>query len=1130
VRIGVLGPLLAWSGDGRPVEVAGARLRALLVRLALDPAAPVAAATLVDDLWGAAPPERAANAVQSLVSRLRAALHDGTPGRDGEPAVVLEPGGYRLAPPVEVDAERFERLVAEGGEALAAGEAGPAAALLREALGLWRGPALVDVLDAPFATAPAARLEELRLAALEQRIEADLRLGRHTDAVVEAEALAVAHPLRERLRGLQMRALAGAGRQAAALAVYQATRRALAEELGVDPSPELEAVHLAVLRGVPGPGPGAAPGPAAGDADAADGQAATPRTNLRAQLTSFVGRDDEVRSVGELLARNRLVTLVGPGGAGKTRLAVESAAPLAGDLPGGAWLVELAGLQDPRHLPQAVLATVAAGLGSRLGARPAPLAPGAMRPGLRDAGPPVEDAAWRDGMSRLVDALAGRRLLVVLDNCEHLVEGAARLAEEALAACPHLLILATSREPLGVVGEALCPVGPLGLPPERATVADALAAPAVRLLADRTAAVRAGFAIGEDNLAAVVDVCRRLDGLPLAIELAAARLRSLPVEQVAARLADRLGDRFGLLAGGRRAGSPRQRTLRAVVDWSWDMLDEPERRVARRLAVVPGGATLACAEAVCAWGGLPRERVLGLLAELADKSLLVTTVEGGGRYRMLETVRAYAAERLAEAGEAAEARARHVRHFLDLAERAEPRLRSADQLVWLGRIRVEEDNLLAATRWAVEAGDAAAAVRLAVSLGWFWTLADEHAQAATVLREVLALGPEALRAAPPDLLVLAYGFHAVHTTVAGGPGSAAASFQAAIRLGRDLDRAASHPMARLYLLAVEAFGAYGERGVTGAAEMLAGAEDDPDPWVRTVTRLGRAMLLANLGGDHDRAAADLAAAFDGFGAIGDRWGMATAAGQLAEVRSLRGDHAGAADALERALGLTAELWAGGPEAAEVRARLSVERARAGGLAGGLAGARDDLERTLDAARRQGGGFAQAYALAGLAEAAELAGDLAGARRHYEEALATLDGGPPGAVAVPNLRASVLIGLGRLRTAAGDLAGAEASHRKALALATGVMVMPVAADAIDGLAGAAFGRGDAERAAALLGAAVAVRGAPNLGRRGVARLAGALRDRLGGAAYERAYGRGASMTRDAALAHAGDDPGAGREPG
>jgi predicted ATPase/DNA-binding SARP family transcriptional activator len=1099
VRVAMLGPLVVRSGDGRPVEVGGARLRALLVRLALDPGRPVSVDALVDGLWGASPPAGAVNALQSLVSRLRRALPPDGP--TGAAPVGSEPAGYRLdLDRDQVDAHRFERLALQGRAALEAGAPDLAAAVLQEALALWRGPALADALDAPFAAAPAARLEELRRAALEDLLEAKLALGRHAEVLAELEALVAAHPLRERLRGQQMRALYGAGRQAEALAVYQATRRALAEELGVDPAPELEAVHLAVLRGDPGLAVAAAPG--GGPAGNGDGR----RTNLRAQLTTFVGRDREVGRVGELVAGSRLVTLVGPGGSGKTRLAAESATRLLDRLPDGAWMVELAPLHDPLDLPHAVLAA--------LGAVQAPgLEPAVGEPG---GDLTVEGLAWREGTARLVERLRPRKLLLVLDNCEHLVAAAARLADELLAACPELRVLATSREPLGITGETLCPVPPLPVPPGGATLPEALRFPAVRLLADRAAAVRPGFSVDGTNLAAVTAICHRLDGMPLAIELAAARLRSLQPAQ----LAERLDDRFRLLTGGSRTSLPRHQTLRAVVDWSWELLAEPERVLARRLAVFPGGATIESAEAVCAWGALRPDEVIDLLAALVDKSLLEVSAQG--RYRMLETVRAYAAERLDQAGEAAEAGGRHAAWFLALAERADPLLRGAGQLEWLARLRAEEDNLLAALRWAVEAQDAEAALRLGVALGWYWVLSDNHAQAVALLGEALGLPPERLRQAPRDALALAHGYLALHSSVLGDAAGGQRAFAAAIEAGQGLDPAASHhPMAGLLRPIIDAFLTWQHDGEAAMRERIAHELEHPDPWIRAATRLARGIFAANLGGDHDVAERDLSAALERFEAVGDRWGVSIAAGGLAEGRSMRGDHRAAVTTRELALRLMGELAANGNEVVEARVRLGVERARAGDLDA----ARADLEHALGEARRNASAPLEAFALGGLAELHGRAGDLDRARAGYRLGLARLAEGMSPSLSLSAMRAPLLFGLGHVALLAGEPHDAEAHYREAFALCSGTPDLPLLAEAIDGLAEVAFAGGDAERAATLLGAAIAVRGAPNRSQPETVALAERVRERLGPDAYRRASERGAAMTRDAALAYAAERPAA-----
>ncbi|WP_267245284.1 BTAD domain-containing putative transcriptional regulator [Streptomyces sp. PR69] len=651
----VLGPTQALHDDGTPVTLGGARLRALLAALALRPGRAVPVGVLVDEVWDGEPPADAVGAVQALVGRLRRAL--------GRAAVAsAEGGGYRLCAERDaVDLHRFDRLAGEGSRALADGDAVKAAALLDEALTLWRGPVLADL---PGRLAEAARWETRRLDARRSRLTALLALGgRAEEALAELAELCAAHPLDERLQELRLRALRDAGRTAQALAAYEEVRGTLADRLGTDPGPGLRALHEELLRPYPyetpggsaaGPGPGVGPagGPegmtwadAVGTASARAGEAGhTPRHghghghgyghghappvdstastadatapetgrlaqsgpagpavvppltgtaggvadrsavpgtpppgNLRARLNSFVGREPELRAIGQDLARTRLVTLVGAGGAGKTRLSQEAAerAAAAGPdqpWPDGVWLAELAPVDGPESVPEAVL--------SALGARETVLW-GAGADELRAGG----ERQSGDAFVRLAEHCARRRMLLLLDNCEHVIDAAAALAERLLQRCPGLTVLATSREPLGVPGELVRPVDPLPDPM------------ALRLLAERGAAARPGFRIDADEAtnAAAAEICRRLDGLPLAIELAAARLRMLTARQIA----DRLDDRFRLLTNGARTVLPRQQTLRAVVDWSWDLLDAPERAVLRRLSVFAGGCDLSAAESVC---------------------------------------------------------------------------------------------------------------------------------------------------------------------------------------------------------------------------------------------------------------------------------------------------------------------------------------------------------------------------------------------------------------------------------------------------------------------------------------------------------------------------------------------------
>src|SRR6516164_8742537 len=598
MQIGILGSFEVRTDDGAFADVPGARLRALLIALALEPGRVVPKATLIDWIWGEHPPFDAANALQRLVSRLRKALPDGL--------VEGQTGGYRLTvEPEAVDAVRFESLVRQARDT----EDPQRVRLLREALALWRGSAMqdVDLQESAAFDAAVTRLEGLRLTAIEDRLEAEVGLGHDVGLLAELTDAVAAHPVRERLVAALMRALVAAGRDTEALLVYERTREALADALGVDPSPELSALHVALLRGELGR------------------REENRKTNLRAELTSFVGRDDDVAAVRELITEYRLTTLVGPGGSGKTRLATETARTLLGDLPDGAWLVELAAIGAEK------------GEGEVGGVAQATLAALGLRDALLGAAPSADAA---DG---LIAAIREREALLILDNCEHVIEAAAKLASRVLGECRRLRILATSREPLGITGEALWLVEPLALPEGDASPGEIESSPAVRLLRDRAGAVRKDLGADERTWPTMARICRALDGVPLAIELAAARLRTMSVDQ----LASRLDDRFRLLTSGSRTALPRHRTLRAVVDWSWELLSDAERTVLRRLSVFSGGASLEAAERVCAGSLVEQEQVLELLTALAEKSLLLAEGDSAPRYRMIGTIKAYAAQRLA---------------------------------------------------------------------------------------------------------------------------------------------------------------------------------------------------------------------------------------------------------------------------------------------------------------------------------------------------------------------------------------------------------------------------------------------------------------------------------------------------
>ncbi|WP_395575252.1 AfsR/SARP family transcriptional regulator [Streptomyces sp. BK79] len=1058
---GVLGEFVVRRDDGSSVAVRGPRARSLLVLLALEAGRPVTVDSLIEGLYGDKPPGDALNALQSQVSRLRRDLR----GAASHELVESHPLGYRLAvDPDSVDAHRFERLAAEGRRQLAAGDHAAAAATLRQALDLWQGPVPVELGEAVTARARARRLEDLRLAAAEDRAEAELALGGHRELVAELQQLVAAHPLRERPRGQLMRALYGCGRRADALAVYDDARRTLAEELGNDPSEELAAVHLAVLRGDPSLTTPAAPAPSE--------PATVARTGPPAQLTTFVGRRDELERVSRLLGPldrgggARLVTVVGSGGSGKTRLAIEA----AGRDPGGVVFADLGGLRDGGDLPRQVL--------DAFGVRE-----GVLNAGGRQNQPP-------DTVERLVAALSDTEILLVLDNCEHMVEEVARLVFRLLTSCPRVRVLATSREALGITGEVLCPVPPLAAPPEGVSAAEALEYPAVRLFADRAMAVRPDFTVDAATVAPVVRVCRALDGLPLAIELAAARLRSLPVDEVAARL----DDRFRLLSQGSRTASPRHQTLRAVVGWSWDLLEEDEQRLARRLTVFAGGFTLGAAGRVCE---LSDAEAVERLTGLADKSL----IEGdGGRYRMLGTVRAFCAERLAQAGEEEEVQARFTRYFLDLARTAEPYLRSADQLAWLERLAAEHANLQAALHRAVRA-DQDTALRLIAALTGYWWLRGLRGHGAAAAAELLRkVGTE-----PPRELREEYVLCVLNAAAGGDDGAGGSTLQPHWLRAEEIMAELEWPPRHPFLTVLWGMGT----GAPRAAQ--AGGPRRPDPWSDALARLGRGHM-ALFGGEVDEAARQFEDSLTGFRSTGDRWGMALCLAELAMLAGWRGEGRRSMALYDEALESAGQLGA-----VEDLADLLCRKADGLVRAGDFAAARTAYERAARTAREAGAPTLPAAVEWGLGEIARLSGDLTEARRLVEAALA---GCATGWFAVEELRARVFVALGRIAEAEDDTARAREWHQRALNVMIGSRNLAGAAGAVEALAGVVLLEGDAEGAALLLGLGAGLRGVSLAQDPDVARTMSRARELLPPDVYEAAYTRGRAMTGEEALAFLG----------
>ena len=1030
----MLGPFEVRTDDGLFADVPGARLRGLLTALALEPGHVVPKAALVDWIWGERPPSGAANALQRLVSRLRKALPEGL--------VEGQTDGYRLTvEPGAVDAVRFERLVGQ-----AHNEEGlRRVRLLREALALWRGAAMQDVglPDSAAFDAAATRLERLRLTAMEDRFDAEISLGHGAELVTELTDVVAAHPLRERLVAALMRALVATGRDTEALLAYQRTREALADALGVDPSPELSALHVALLRGELGR------------------REENRKTNVRAELTSFIGKDADVAAVRELIAGHRLTTVIGPGGAGKTRLATETARTLLGDLPDGAWLVELASIGASGDLAQSTLAA--------LGVRDALLG------GVPDAEP----------MDRLIAALRERETLLILDNCEHVIESAASFAHRVLGECRRLRILATSREPLGITGEALWQVEPLALPAEDADPGEIESSQAVQLLQDRAGAVRKDLAADAHALPTMARVCRALDGIPLAIELAAARLRTMSLDQ----LASRLDDRFRLLIGGSRTARPHHRTLRAVVDWSWELLTDAERMVLRRLAAFAGGASLDAAEQVCGGDPVERGEVLELLTALTEKSLLLTEGDNAPRYRMLDTIKEYARDRLAEAGESDLARHAHLEYFTGLAETADPHLRRAEQLEWLATLEAEHDNIAVALRGALTAGEAHGAMRLAAAAGWYWWLGGHKAEGIELITAaantpgevsdeiramVYALGVTFMTSGPVDQYQAEEWIHQAYRFT-----------QRSQRRNRNPLLGLVAPLERM-LQAPHAF-------LPAWEPLLA----DDDPWVRALARLQLGKMRIMLGQDGPDADAYLEMALAEFRALGERWGISFALTELADRIATRGEFAGACEHFDQAIAVVTEVGAM-EDVVRVRSRQAQLY--------WLLGDEESSTAAMAEAQRYAERVAWPYALAELALAkAELArwsGDTEQAYRQLGVATAMLD--PEQAL----IRAVTHDLLGYL---ADSLDEAREHRVAAFQAASEAGHAPLIARVLVGIADLALRGGRYEQAARLLAASAGVRGLPDRSQPDVARIEQATRRRLGEPRFTEATQEGAQAS-------------------
>ena len=930
MEFGILGPLVVREGD-RTVEIRAGHPRALLIALVLRAGRDVSDDYLMEVLWGEDLPRNPANALQTQISYLRRQL-DGATGRP-DSVVGRRAGRYVLdVDPEQVDATRFEALFGSARQLAAAGTAASVAAAVDElsaALALWRGSALADVAGAHFAMAEAARLEELRLAAVETRIEALLALGRHREVVGELGQLVADYALRERLHALLMLGLYRCDRQAEALRVYEAARRTLNEELGLDPGPALVDLQRQILAQdaslawEPLPGWDAAAAPATRGADAVVGRPAG--GTLPAATSAIIGRDNELARLQDLVGRARAVTATGPGGAGKSRLVLELARRQASDQQ--VWYADLGSVG--RH--DDVAAAVASAMG-------VPMPPGA------------------DGVAEVAGALSTQAGLLVLDTCEHVVDGAALLAASVLRQCPDVRILATSRRPLGIDGEVAWPVPPLDAPSgELTAAADVERFTAVQLFVERARAVHPAFTLTDANAGDVGAVCAALDGLPLAIELAAARAEVLSPAAIRARL----DDRFGLLVDGRRDAAGRQQTLRAAIDWSYGLLDEDERRLLRRLSIFVGGFELEAAMAVAGEGIADPLRAL---AGLARHSMIA--VVGEDRYRLLDTVRAYAAHALAAAGETDLIAERHSRYYADwIGDAAHSAIRTPAQLAWLPRLRNDIHNLKAAIEWAFSHGADELGGRLAGAVAWFWTLEGALADALAVLERAER---------SPHLSDQTRASVKLGIGLVAAPLGRLEDARVACEAAADYAQAAGSTYTRADALITLGVARWGLGDLTGAAaahdEAVKLFDEAGEPWGRTIALVLRARTALD---QDDRALARSLAdqAVPAARHLGDHHVLGMALEQLARLAHLEGQHDEAVRWATECL--AAHETVGSPEGTVAALQL-LGRVR---LAQGQMGTASALHRrALDLANRIGHPSARCEAVEAMAAIAAAAGD------------------------------------------------------------------------------------------------------------------------------------------------------------
>ena len=899
---------------GKPVEIPGAKRQALVACLALRTGRVVSTDTLVAALWGSDLPAAPRNAVQHHVARLRRAL--------GDDAIRLAADGYALDGAM-VDAIQFEGLLAAARGALRAGDARGAADTIADALALWRGPALLGLPQSSWATAEAARLDSLRLDGLEEQFEAALALGEHGDVGAAIRAALEESPFRERLWGQLMLTLYRSGRQADALEVFQEARRVLLEQLALEPGPELRRLQEAILAH----DPAIAPVPAA----------PRRRGNLPATSTSFVGREAKLSQVVELVRAHRLVTLTGPPGVGKSRLALEAVRALESELRGGAWHVGLANAAGAADVVRLVAQSL--------------------------------DVRGGDPLARSAGRLRDTDAILVFDACEHVLEESARVVSALLAECSNVRVLATSREVLHVVGEVRVIVDPLEIPDGAAS--DAVAAPAVELFTARARAARPGFQLTDEDAWLAAEISRLVDGLPLAIELAAARVNVLGLAELLALVRRRLE-----LLHVRPTPDASRAALGTLVEWSYDLLHADEKTLLHHVAVHRGGAPLPALVAAGAEHGLDEMTVIQLLGTLVDKSVITVSFPSpDARYDLLDTVREYALERLAEGGGLAAARRAHAECFATLADTAHGALRAPAWRAWVGRLELEHDNLWAALTYAQEAPDAGIAGRLG-TLAWYFTLAERVSEGRRFVELALAAASED---APAAVRLELEAFLCYFAT-------------------EELDLAAA----------------------IAAGERALAATEEPRPPESALVEAVLSLALAE-SGDGERAAVLAEKAHARLQATGDDWSIAVSSLLWAQVAALAGDVPRVA-----AMAAHAQRHAGASEfdAFQVPALL---------LEAWVAERRSDNDAAADAYQRAfalagDAGFADhaAFALAGLGWAAFASGDLRTAEELERRALAAAE-----AARSPWAAAHARVRLARVLAAAGDADTARELYRQVL---------------------------------------------------------------------------------------------------